>query len=268
MYNINKQPVYFVILFILCVCLLAILYLTSEFPDGVLSPRHIKLKDYTKFMLSNKLYLKLQFSLYGFVLSSMAIALSAGAVLVYCTKDLKHPIGLIPVWLLGALVLYLFHVLIMADKLFVHFSSDSYLTAVRAFLGAGFYLCLMASRRIKFNIPKNAVKYIGIIVLSFISMYKGFAYVYAQGLKGSPIADHPSFDHAESILDINPLTGFSPGVNLFNSLMLLGFSLLICLAYWYLEKAALEALYQTKSPKPQVSRPLSQRIGRQANRGL
>ncbi len=272
MNSASKQPVIFVIMLILCICVLTVLYLTSEAPDGIMSPRHIKLKDYLKFALGNKVYMNLQLSLYGFVLSSMAIALSTGTVTAYCTRDLKRPIDSIPVWLLGGLVLYLFHVLVMADKLFVHFSSNAYLAAVRAFLAAGFYLCLVAARRVKFRLVKEAIKYTGIIALAFVSMYKGFSYVYAQGLKGTPAADHPSFSHAVSILDINPLTGFSPAVNQFNALMLLGFSFLICLIYWYLERAALNALQQTQghmqSPRPRSLRLFSRRAGREVSQGL
>jgi len=233
-----------------------------------MSPRHIKLKDYVKFVLSNKVYMDLQFSLYGFVLATMAIALSAGAVLAYCTRDLKPPIDSMPVWLLGGLVLYLFHVLVMADKLFVHFSSDTYLTAIRAFLASGFFLCLVANQRAKYKLVKAAVKYAGIIALTFVTMYKGSAYVYARSLKGIPASSHPSFDHAVSILDINPLTGFSPEVNSFNALMLLGLSFLICLAYWYLEKAVLRGLSQTQGSRSRAAGPFRRRTGGRASESL
>lgn len=246
MRNTSIQVWSLIILLILCIGGLTALYLTSDEQGGSLAPESISIKDYTSNLIGNKVYFLEQFGLYKFILSTLTIGLSTGAVLVFSTRQIKKPYSYLPLAMMGIALLYLLHIIMRADELFIHYESNKYLISCRAFIAILFYLILSIARRVDVPIARSVVKYFGLITLVFITMHLGLAYSSTQSALSASYYEHLGAGHFVSYLGLNPVLDYSQSVNWFNTLILLAFSLILCIVYWALERTALNTLLKSK----------------------
>ena len=248
MRNTIFQVTSLIILLLLCLGAATGLYLTADEPGGSLAPVSTSLRDYCSLIIGNKLYLNNQLGLYSFILINLAIGLPAGGLLSFCTSRLKKPYSYIVLALLGTGLLYLSYFILKIDQLAINNQPGKYLIVTRAFISLAFYFILTLSRRTNIPIVKSSAKYLGIILLVFISMQLALPYSLSQGPILSSYYEHLSLGHTISYLDLNPLVDYSPRVNLFNSLSLLALGLIICIIYWTLERTILNTFIKMKTP--------------------
>ncbi|HZK34094.1 MAG TPA: hypothetical protein VFD33_02135 [Bacillota bacterium] len=237
-----------IILLFLCIGALTALYFMANESGGSLSPGSIGLKDYISHLTGNRVYFLEQLGLYRFILTTLMVGLSAGAVLVFCTMQIRKPFSYGPLAIMGIALVYLLHLLMRADDLSIHYETNKYLIASRAFIAVGFYFILTIGRRADLPVAKGVTKYFGIVALVFISMRLGVAYSSTQSAIPTSYYEHLGSGHFVSYLGLNPISDYSQTVNWFNSLILLVFSLILSIVYWALERAALNALVRVKRP--------------------